>query len=87
MDRHEGTTNPLPDITNTEMFLFLAFTVQMGHGISDRHANYWIREEKFFTHLYLNTETVSYTSNVTCKSQTMTKKSKRMTTITTDYGK
>jgi hypothetical protein len=57
VDRHEGTTNPLPDTTNSEMLLFLAITVQMGHGISDRHVNYWIRAEQFFTHFYLNTKT------------------------------
>jgi len=39
------------------MFLFLAIIVQMGHGIIDRHTNYWIRAEQFFTHFYLNTKT------------------------------
>jgi hypothetical protein len=43
-DRHDGTPNPLRDIMNSEMFVFLAIIVQMGHSIRDRLREYWCNE-------------------------------------------
>jgi len=36
LDGHDETPNPLQDIMNSKMFLFLAIIVQMGHGICNR---------------------------------------------------
>jgi hypothetical protein len=44
LDGRDGTPNPLRDIMNSEMFLFLAIIVQMGHGIRDRLGEYWCKE-------------------------------------------
>jgi hypothetical protein len=52
LDRQDKTPIPLPDITNSEIFLFLAITVQMGHDIRDRLRDYWTRTEQFFTSFY-----------------------------------
>jgi hypothetical protein len=57
LDRHDETPNPLPDITNPEMFLFLAISLQMGHNMCDRFRDYWTRTEQFFTPFYPNTMT------------------------------
>ena len=54
LDRRDETPNPLPDITKSEMFLFLAIIVQMGHAICDRLRDYWTRTEQFFTPFYSN---------------------------------
>jgi hypothetical protein len=44
LDGRDGTPNPLRDIMNSEMFLFLAMIVQMGRGIFDRLRDYWCNE-------------------------------------------
>jgi hypothetical protein len=57
LDRHDGTPSPLPDITNSKMFLFQAIIVQIGHDICDRLRGYWTSAAPFFTPLYPNTMT------------------------------
>jgi len=52
LDRHDKTPNPLPDIMNTKMFLFLAIIVQMGNNICDRLMDYQTRTEQFFSPFY-----------------------------------
>jgi len=47
LDRLDDGPSPDPDITETEMFVFLALTIQMRHGIRDKLDQYWIR----YTHL------------------------------------
>jgi hypothetical protein len=59
-----------------------------GHNMCDRLGDYWTRAAQFFITFNPNTtwhSTVCYTSFVTCISQTVTKKSSRMTTIMTDW--
>ena len=34
-------TYPEPDVTEAEMFVFLALTIQMGHGVRDKLTDYW----------------------------------------------
>jgi len=40
-DRLDNGPSPEPDITQAEMFVFLAQTIQMGHGIRDKLTDYW----------------------------------------------
>jgi hypothetical protein len=49
LDRRDETPNPLPDITNPEMFLFLAIILHTGHDVCDRFRDYWTRTEQFST--------------------------------------
>jgi len=37
---HDGPS-PEPDVTEAEMFVFLALTIQMGHGVRDQLTDYW----------------------------------------------
>jgi hypothetical protein len=55
VDRSDETPNPLPDITNPKMFLFLVIIVQIGHDVCDRFRDYWTWTEQFFTPFYPNT--------------------------------
>jgi hypothetical protein len=57
LDRRDETRKPLPDITNPEMFLFLAIILQMGHDVRDRFRDYLTRTKQFFTPFYPNTRT------------------------------
>ena len=36
IDGLDGGPSPEPDVTEAEMFVFLALTIQMGHGIRDK---------------------------------------------------
>ena len=36
LDRLDDGPSPDPDVTEAEMFVFLALTIQMGHGIRDK---------------------------------------------------
>jgi hypothetical protein len=44
--------SPLPDVTESEMFLFLAIIIQMGHNVRDGLADYWLTIEQFLTPFY-----------------------------------
>jgi hypothetical protein len=46
--------SPLPDITEAEMFVFLALTIQMGHCLRDKLTDYWSRNEQLHTPFYSN---------------------------------
>jgi hypothetical protein len=59
LDRRDKTPNPLPEIMNSEMFLFLAIILHVGHDIGDRFRDYWTQPRQFFTPFCCNTETVS----------------------------
>jgi len=41
IDRLDDGPSPEPDVTEAEMFVFLALTIQMGHGIRDKLTDYW----------------------------------------------
>jgi len=43
IDRLDNGPSPEPDITEAEMFVFLAVTIQMGHGIRDKLTDYWAK--------------------------------------------
>jgi hypothetical protein len=40
LDSLEDGHSPLPDVTDSEMFLFLGIIIQMGHDIRDRLRDY-----------------------------------------------
>ena len=41
IDRHDDGPSPEPDVTKAEMFMFLALSVQVVHGVRDRLIDYW----------------------------------------------
>ena len=49
-DRLDEGLSPEPDITEAEMFAFLALT--MGHGIRDKLTDYWARVDQLYTPFY-----------------------------------
>ncbi|PNF17185.1 hypothetical protein B7P43_G06584 [Cryptotermes secundus] len=52
LDSLEDGPSPLPDITDSEMFLFLGVIIQMGHDIRDQIRDYWATAEQFLTSFY-----------------------------------
>ena len=84
LDTCGRTPNPLPDITNSKMCMFLAIAVQMGHNVSDRLSDYWTRTEQFLTPFYLNTMTRDHFLHILKHYlHFTTQKSTRMTIIMT----
>ncbi|XP_023719041.1 piggyBac transposable element-derived protein 4-like [Cryptotermes secundus] len=55
LDRLEDGPSPRPDVTDSEIFLFLGIISQMGHNIRDRLKDYWSTAEQFCTPFYSNT--------------------------------
>ena len=43
---------PEPDVTEAEMFVFLALTTQMGHGVKDKLTDYWSTLDQLYTPFY-----------------------------------
>ena len=54
LDRLDEGPSPLPDVTEAEMLMFLALTIQMGHCIRDKLTDCWSRAENFHTTFYTN---------------------------------
>jgi len=54
LDRLDEGPSPLPDVTEAEMLVFLALTLQMGHCVQDKLKDYWSRAEHFHTTFYGN---------------------------------
>jgi hypothetical protein len=54
LDRLDEGPSPLPDVTEAEMLVFLALTIQMRHCIRDKPSDYWSRAENFHTTFYTN---------------------------------
>ena len=52
IDRLEDGPSPEPDVTEAEMFVFLALTVPMGHGVRDKLADYWATVDQLYTPFY-----------------------------------
>ena len=50
--RLDDGPSPEPDVTEAEMFAFLALTIQMGHGIRDKLTDYWATVDQLYTPLY-----------------------------------
>jgi len=41
-----------PDVTEAQMFVFLALTVQMGNGVRDKLTEYWSTLNQLYTPFY-----------------------------------
>ena len=52
LDNFEDGTSPQREVTEAEMFAFLALTLQMGHTIQDRLEDYWTKMEQLCTPFY-----------------------------------
>jgi len=52
LDRIDDGPSPDPDVTEAEMFVFLALTVQMGHGVRDKLTDYWSTLDHLYTPFY-----------------------------------
>jgi len=50
LDSFEDGPSPQHDVTEAEMFLFLALTLQMGHTVQDRLEDYWKKWNSFTFH-------------------------------------
>ncbi|PNF43126.1 hypothetical protein B7P43_G18025 [Cryptotermes secundus] len=55
IERRQDGPSPRPDVTESEMFLFLGIIIQMGHDIRDRLTDYWSTAEQFATPFYSKT--------------------------------
>jgi len=52
LDKCEDGPSPQRDVTEAEMFAFLALTLQMGHTVQDRLEDYWTKMEQLCTTLH-----------------------------------
>ena len=52
IDRLDDGPSPEPDVTEAEMFVFLALTIQMGHGVRDKLTDYWATVDQQYTPFY-----------------------------------
>jgi len=52
VDRLDDEPSPERDVTEVEMFVFLALTIQMGHGIRDKLTDYWATVDQMYTPFY-----------------------------------
>jgi hypothetical protein len=55
VDTLDNGPSPVPDVTEHEISLFLAITIQMGHCIRDQLTDYWATMDQFYTPFYSNT--------------------------------
>jgi hypothetical protein len=51
-DRLDDGPSPQPDVTEAEMFVFVALTIQMGHGVRDKLTDYWSTVDQLYTTFY-----------------------------------
>ena len=52
IDRLDDGPSPEPDVTEAEMFVFLALTIQVGHGVRDQLTDYWSILDQLYTPFY-----------------------------------
>jgi len=52
LDRLDDGPCPDPDVTEAKMFVFLASTIQMGHGVRDKLTDYWSTLDQVYTPFY-----------------------------------
>lgn len=52
IDGFDEGPSPEPDVTEAEMFVFLALTIQMGHGVRDKLTDYWSTLDQLYTPFY-----------------------------------
>jgi len=50
--RLDDGPSPEPDVTEADMFVFLALTIQMGHGIRNKMIDYWATVDQLYTPFY-----------------------------------
>jgi hypothetical protein len=54
-DTLDKRPSSVPDITESEMLLFLALIIQMGHDVRDSSKDYWTVSEQFLIPFYSKT--------------------------------
>jgi len=59
IDRLDDGPSPEPDVTEAEMFVFRALTIQMRNGIRDKLTDYWSTLDQLYTTFY-RTDTFTY---------------------------
>jgi len=52
IDRLDDGSSPEPDVSEAEMFMSLALTIQMGHGVRDKLTDNWATEDQLYTSFY-----------------------------------
>jgi hypothetical protein len=52
LDTLDDGPSPLPDVNESEIFLFLAIIVQMGHDLRDSLTDFWSTIEQFLPPFY-----------------------------------
>ena len=52
IDRLDDGPPPEPGVNKAKMFVFLALTVQMGHGVRDKLTDYWSTLDQLYTTFY-----------------------------------
>ena len=52
LDRLDDGLSPDPDVTEAEMFVFLALSIQMEHGVRDKLTDYWTTLDQVYTAFY-----------------------------------
>jgi len=52
LDNFEDGPSPQHEVTEAEIFSFLALTLQMGHTVQDRLEDYWMKMEQLRTTFY-----------------------------------
>jgi hypothetical protein len=89
LDTLDSGPSPVPDVTEHEMYLFLAITIQVGHCIRDQLRDCWATMEQFYTPptAKWSNETGTHTFFASYTSQTTDMKLTGQTKIMTDYGK
>ena len=51
-DRLNNGPSPAPEVTEAEMFVFLAPTIRSGNGIQDKLTDYWVTMDNLYTPFY-----------------------------------
>ena len=52
IDRLDDGPSPEPDVTDADMFVFQALTIQMEHDVRDKLTDYWERGDQLYTPFY-----------------------------------
>jgi len=66
LDNFEDRPSPQREVTEAEMFSFLALTLQLGHTVQDRLKDYWMKMEQFRTPFYGQTMACARYCHILC---------------------
>jgi hypothetical protein len=66
IERLDDGLSPEPGINDAEMLVFLALTIQMGHGVRAKLTDYWSKEDQLYTTFYGNTNK-DMAMNMSCR--------------------